>query len=186
MIRIYKQPGKERGVAMLELAIAAPVLFLLCCGLIDISRMILTHIAFTQVVREAVRQASGNQGLEVGSYRLTAPSGRVTPASLMCRDGNNASCRACYFPNTPPGLNRDHEQHCLLRAMYFALAQRGNEVSIKWDTLRLDSTRFDTANPSPDGDDDAVEFVITAEYDGFFPPFRSGRFISAKAVASIL
>ena len=69
--RELRDGNSERGVAMLELAITAPLLFLLALGVYDLSRMLIIHLSLTQFAREGVRLGSSMVLLEAGRFSLT-------------------------------------------------------------------------------------------------------------------
>ena len=148
----------EKGVAMLELAITAPLLLLFCLGVYDLSRMLIIHLSLTQFAREGVRLASTMTLLEVGRYSYTGGN---------CFDyAYNQDC--AFAP----------QQQRLLQTIYSRITTSldttdpGNvyKSPVPWvdrPSLALESDF--------DWNADTISFTISADYQGFLAPFDNTR-----------
>lgn len=59
---------KDRGVAMIEVALSIPILFLIFGAVLDVGRLINQHLKTTRACYEGVRFMSRNQGLAQGCF----------------------------------------------------------------------------------------------------------------------
>jgi len=93
---IRTERSRSRGQAMVEFALAAPVVFIVLLGLLDIGRIVLINNEITEAAREGARwgavqgraasQANGNDTAvsdEVGSRITVAPA---TTISMTCQN----------------------------------------------------------------------------------------------------
>jgi Flp pilus assembly protein TadG len=63
---------RERGAAVVELAILMPLLALIICGIIDFGRALNAQVTITQAAREGVRLAAMNQSNVAGRTQAAA------------------------------------------------------------------------------------------------------------------
>ena len=56
----------QKGASMLEFSLIAPLLMVFIVNVLDLGQALFIHSTLTQIVREGVRQASIQPGLEVG------------------------------------------------------------------------------------------------------------------------
>ncbi|MCC6953956.1 MAG: pilus assembly protein [Deltaproteobacteria bacterium] len=166
--RELRDGNSERGVAMLELAITAPLLFLLALGVYDLSRMLIIHLSLTQFAREGVRLGSSMVLLEAGRFSLTGGN---------CYDYEYSS--SCGFAPT---------QQDLLETIYERITSSVDPTDptnpakspVPWvdrPTLSLESDYDFSA--------DTLTFSISADYRGFLPPFDD-RTIRVRASGPFL
>ena len=150
----------ERGAAMVELAISAPLLVIFLIGVIDISRMLSSYMGLLQVAREGARRAAIEQGLEYGQFAFNSAQ-------------SNPQCS---------GIPANHA-NCVLAATYSVATSRiGNVLFVNPQTLQVQVQFQDPLYAQANDDTDSVVFVASASYDGIFQLF-TGAALSVSSEA---
>jgi hypothetical protein len=83
------RPGRDRGQALVEFALVAPMFFLLLFGIIEAGRFIFYYEVLNNATREGARYAIVN-----GANTLGCPTGPPAPGSTACDPtGNDVATR---------------------------------------------------------------------------------------------
>src|SRR6186997_2449361 len=73
------RPGRDRGQALVEFALVAPMFFLLLFGIIEAGRFIFYYEVLNNATREGARYAIVN-----GANTLGCPTGPPAPGTSAC------------------------------------------------------------------------------------------------------
>jgi Flp pilus assembly protein TadG len=120
--RIVSRSREDRGTAVIEFAIIAPILFLLVLGVLDFARALDYYNNLTQLAGQGARAAAVNQNpdssgpsgqsIQTQIWNAAAPEMRShTPPLQVCIDtmpsstGDPVTVRARYQFNFLPGLS---------------------------------------------------------------------------------
>lgn len=153
----HAQAPSERGVAMLELAIVAPLLLTLTIGVVDVSRLLLAQLALIQYAREGARVASSEQGLEQGAYRLLISGG--APSCIDVSDAPELNDPGTSCAMAPAGA----QERILIRIHNLITGTSGADL-VKADQI-------DILSEFPPGSD-LVRYTIRVPFNGFYLLFE--------------
>ncbi len=95
-------PNRHRGVAAVEFAVVAPVLFLLILGMIDVGRALMVQNMLTNAARDGARAASlgGATAVEVEAQVVSFLAGSNVPGSSVTVTPNPLTSAAVGDPVT--------------------------------------------------------------------------------------
>lgn len=149
---------RERGVALVEFAIVAPLLFFLLFGLVDFGVNLSNEISVRQGVREGARQGS------VASF------------------GNTASCGATF---TTPGSTNMQKLICLTKSRTDMTASEVS-VAIRFDP-NSSSYPAAAASASPPVGNGIIVCAVTpmTSPSKLLTPFVGGKYIKSKTTMRI-
>jgi len=100
-----KFPSRERGQAMVELALVLPILLLILMAIVDFGRIFHGHLSVTTAAREGARSAATGQGdtqIRTTSIQSAAPldstllTVQITPAPSQRFSGTNVAVTVTY------------------------------------------------------------------------------------------
>lgn len=156
-----------RGVAIVELAMIAPIILIFCIGILDVGSLLFYHARLTQMTREGVRLAAGAPALETG--RCLFDEAAVPQCQCSRQGAASVACGSGAFPN---------QEALLTRIRNFVIGWQNREsMSFVPNSRRFAvafQERFDPADPSLKTlDPDEVGVEIGARYQAFFPLWQN-------------
>lgn len=170
---LVRRKFAEKGVAMVELAIAVPFLIPFCLAIYDVGNLIRTQFVMGQLSREVARLGATMPYLEPGRYQLT----RV-PLT------NSWNCNGPGSDELNPG------PPCIAGLNQRKLLWDGEKMFMMLPVLS--ELKSDYAFISTEGIPDAtgtklmaVHAVIGAQYGGLFYPF-AGQWIRVSSTGPYL
>ena len=117
-----RQAGRRRGTALIEMALTAPILFLLFIGVLDFGRVYYTAMALTQAARAGVQYGAQNDGTstDIDGMKKAAldaagdVAGITADALQFCQCASGASVD-CVFGTCPEGAQQVYVQVTVTR-----------------------------------------------------------------------
>jgi Flp pilus assembly protein TadG len=94
----------RRGVAAVEFAFVAPVIFMMTIGTIDVGRLVWSWSSLHHMAREATRYASV-RGAEATTPMTTDQLEDYVNNRLIGMDPNDVTVTVTWTPNNSPGSN---------------------------------------------------------------------------------
>lgn len=117
--------AKERGAAMVEMALVLPILVLLVFGIIEFGRAYNAQITLTHAAREGVREFAVTQDSAAGQAAAVAAATSLDTAQMSftlsaCTVGQPATMQISYpfqlfiplFPSTPITIDAEGVMRC--------------------------------------------------------------------------
>lgn len=147
---------KEKGQALVELALTLPLIVVFITGIVDVGRGLTRYMTLTQVAHEGTR------------YFATLPG--LTSQQVTCQFPQN--------PQQPCPIDADHNLIQQRVTTLLALHQIA-------PTLESITTTVQIVDPNDPTRDDSVHVRITTRYPGVFPAF-AGIPITVEARAPYL
>lgn len=100
--RLIRFLHDRRGVAAVEFAFVAPVIFMLTIGTIDVGRLVFSWSSLDHLAREATRYASVRGADSLSPMTQTQLETYVTNR-LIGMDPNDVTVTVAWTPNNSPG-----------------------------------------------------------------------------------
>ncbi len=97
-------PRTRRGTTAIEMAVVAPVFFLMILGMIELGRMLMIRQALTNAAREGCRKAVLATTQQATSVDATI---RGYLQNSIPNSGNAATCRVTVSPSSLAGIQPD-------------------------------------------------------------------------------